>query len=73
MKRRLPKLSDFPEGTEFVIKEFNVPLVHIPGEGWFNWFRGKPREYDVKGLKPGNNWEADSFEQWLRIVEESIR
>ena len=30
MKGRLPKREDFPEGTEFVIKEFDVPLVHIP-------------------------------------------
>ncbi|MBW1694048.1 MAG: hypothetical protein JRJ41_07805 [Deltaproteobacteria bacterium] len=72
MKDRLPKLSDFPEGTEFIIKEFDVPLVNIPGKGWFNWWGSKPREYDVTMLKPGNNWEADSFEHWLRIVEESI-
>ena len=66
------ELSDFPEGTEFIIKEFDVPLVNIPGKGWFNWWGGKPREYDVTMLKPGNNWEADSFEHWLKIVEESI-
>jgi hypothetical protein len=72
MKDRLPKLSDFPEGTEFIIKEFDVPLVNIPGKGWFNWWGGKPRQYDVTMLKPGNNWEADSFEHWLKIVEESI-
>ena len=67
-----PKLSDFPEGTEFTIKEFDVPLVFIPHKGWFNWWGGKPEAYDVEGLKPGNNWEADSFEQWLKIVEDSI-
>jgi len=33
---------------------------------------GKPREYDVTMLEPGNNWEADSFEHWLKIVEASI-
>jgi hypothetical protein len=72
IKDRLPKLSDFPEGTEFIIKEFNVPLVNIPGKGWFNWWGATPSKYDVTMLKPGNNWEADSFEHWLKIVEESI-
>ena len=49
-----------------------MPLVNIPGKGWFNWWGGKPRKYDVTMLKHGNNWEADSFEHWLKIVEESI-
>jgi hypothetical protein len=71
MKDSLPKLSDFPKGTEFIIKEWDVPLVSIPGKGYFIWYGGKPREYDVTGLKPGNNWKADSFEHWLKIVEES--
>ena len=71
-KTKLPKESDFPEGTEFYIKEFNVPLVHIPSKGWFNWFGGSPREYDVKNLKPGNNWPAESFKEWVRIVDETL-
>jgi hypothetical protein len=41
-KSQLPKRSDFPSEAEFVIKEFDVPLVHVPGEGWFNWFGGTP-------------------------------
>jgi hypothetical protein len=73
MKRRLPGPEDFPPGTEFVIKEFDVPLANIPGEGWVNWFGGSPRAYDPHRLKPGNNWEADSFEQWLEVVRASIR
>ena len=68
-----PKRGDFPEGTEFVIKEFDVPLVCIPQKGWFNWFGGQPRIYDVTALKLGNNWPAESFEHWLEIVEKSIR
>ena len=71
-KKKIPKKSDFPEGTEFYIKEFNIPLVLTPSNEWFNWFGCKPSEYDVTGLKPGNHWEADSFEHWLKIVEESI-
>lgn len=63
--------TDFPEGTEFYIKEFDVPLAHIPGKGWLNFFGGNPHAYNVEGLKPGNNWPADSFGEWLRVVEES--
>lgn len=69
---RLPKSSDFPSGTEFVIKEFDVPLVKIPGRGWFNWFGGAPRPYDVSSLRVDNNWPAESFEEWLRVVVESL-
>ncbi len=67
----LPKKSDFPEGATFYIKEFDVPLVHMPSNEWFNWFGGASRLYDVKALKSGNNWLAESFEDWLRIVSQS--
>ena len=69
---RLPKASDFPSGTEFVVKEFDVPLVWIPGQGWFNWYGGKPRPYDPSFLKVDNNWPAESFEAWVEIVEASL-
>lgn len=65
------KLEDFPEGTEFYIKEFDVPLANIPNIGWVNYFGGKARQYDVTDLKPGNNWPADNFSQWIKIVDES--
>jgi len=68
----LPKASDFPPGTEFVIKEFDVPLAHVPGKGWFNWFGGKPKAYDPKALRVDNNWTADSFEEWLGVVRASV-
>lgn len=68
----LPKRSDFPAGTEFVIKEFDVPLVCVPGDGWFNWFGGSPRPYDPGSLRVDNNWSAKSFEEWLEIVANSI-
>lgn len=73
---RVPDESEFPPGTRFVIKEFDVPLVQIPREDryeWINWFGGKPRPYDVKGLKVGNNWEAESFLEWASIVAASIQ
>ena len=69
---RLPQISDFPQGTTFYIKEFDVPLARIPGQGWVNWFRGKPRPYDPSSLKVDNNWEAESFEEWVQIVQESL-
>ena len=69
---RLPKYADFPPGTEFVIKEFDVPLARVPGRGWFNWFGGAPRPYDPGRLRVDNNWPAESFEDWVRVVEESL-
>lgn len=73
MKTHLPSRGDFPPDTKFHIKEFEVPLMYVPGTGWLNWFGGKPTPYDVKGLKIGNNWEADSYEQWLKILEDSTQ
>ena len=69
---RLPKPSDFPPGTTFVIKELDVPLAFIPGKGWFNFFGGAPRAYDPSFLKPENNRDADSFEEWRAVVEASL-
>jgi hypothetical protein len=67
----LPTASDFPPGTEFVIKEFDVPLTWVPGQGWFNWFGGTPRPYEGR-LRVDNNWPAESFEEWVGIVEASL-
>ena len=69
----LPKSSGFPPGAEFVIKEFDVPLVWIPDQGWFNWFGGTPRPYDASSLRMDNNWPAESFEEWLGVVQASMR
>ena len=71
-KSQLPKRSDFPPETEFVIKQFDVPLVEIPGQGWFNWFGGSPQPYDASALRVDNNWPATSFEEWVAIVAESM-
>ncbi len=68
----LPKASDFPEGTLFVIKEWNVPLAWIPGRGWVNWFGGAPRPYDPGFLRVDNNRPAGSFAEWLQIVAASL-
>jgi hypothetical protein len=68
----LPRKSDFPAGTDFVIKEFDVPLAHVPGRGWENWHGGKPVPYDSKALRVDNNWPADSFEDWLELVQASL-
>ncbi len=69
---QLPQYSDFPPGTEFVIKEFDVPLARVPGQGWLNWFGGAPRPYDESALRVDNNWPA-SFEEWIEIVKVSRR
>lgn len=68
----LPHASDFPVGTRFVIKEFDVPLVQLPNGGWFNWFGGAPRPYDVTMLRVDNHWPAASFEEWIKIVQASL-
>jgi hypothetical protein len=76
MKVQLPQLSDFPLGTEFLIKEFDIPLAKIPDDGkvkYFNWYGGSPRYYDATSLRVDNNWVADSFESWLELIRESIR
>jgi len=70
---RLPTISDFPPGTLFVIKEFDVPLVQIPGRGWFNWFGGKSRPYDVTALRVDNHWPAQSFAEWVALIRQSLK
>jgi hypothetical protein len=72
LRRHLPTRSDFPAGAAFVIKDFDVPLVLIPDVGWYNWFGGRPRAYNPARLAPDNNWPADSFEHWVKIVEDSL-
>ncbi|SAI73849.1 Uncharacterised protein [Bordetella ansorpii] len=70
--RRVPREDEFPPGSTFHIKEFDVPLVHVPGQGWFNWFGGAPRAYDINGLKLGNNWPAQDFQEWATLVRDSL-
>ncbi len=70
---KLPKASDFPTGTAFVIKEFDVPLVMVPGPGWFNWYGGSPRPYDASNLKIDNNWPAETFDAWVALVAASLQ
>jgi hypothetical protein len=74
-KPRLPKESYFPEGTEFLIKEFDVPIARIPDGAnckYQNWFGGQPRPYSFEYLKVGNNWPATSFEEWIALVKASV-
>lgn len=70
---RIPKSSDFPAGTKFVIKEFDVPLVQLPSQGWFNWYGGTPRPYDASSLRVDNNWIAGSFEEWAEVLKASLK
>ncbi len=71
-KPALPTLADFAPGAEFVINEFDVPLVCLPDGRWFNWFGGSPRSYSATSLKVDNNWPAGSFDAWLRVVAASL-
>ena len=46
----------------------------MPGQGWFSWWGGVPRPYDPRGrLKSGNNWTADSFEEWAALIAATIK
>ena len=67
-----PRASDFPPGTRFVIREFDVPLAYVPGEGWFNWFGGSPKPYDDTRLRVDNNWPAESFEEWVAVIRDTL-
>ena len=67
-----PRASDFPSGTRFVIKEFDVPLAYVPGKGWFNWFGGSPKPYDDTRLRVDNNWPAESFEEWIAVIRDTL-
>jgi hypothetical protein len=67
-----PRASDFPPGTRFVIKEFDVPLAYVPGKGWFNWFGGSPKPYDDTRLRVDNNWPAESFEEWVAVIRDTL-
>lgn len=75
-KIRPPSITDFPANTEFIIKEFDVPLSRTWVDGqaqWRNWFGGTPTPYDVKWLKVDNNWPARSFDEWVALVADSIQ
>ena len=72
---RIPQQSEFPPGTEFVVKEFDVPLAHLPYYGesaWVNWYGGTPKPYDPQWLTVSNNWPAESFEAWVALIADSI-
>jgi len=74
----LPKEADFPSGTEFYIFEWDVPLSKEPDNtgkkvSYFNWYGCKKRPYPIERLKIDNNWPADSFEQWLQIIRQSLK
>jgi hypothetical protein len=58
---------------EFVIKEFDVRLAQVPGRGWLNWFGGTPHPYNPSSLRVDDNWRAESFEEWVGVVRESLK
>ncbi|MDH0893408.1 MULTISPECIES: hypothetical protein [unclassified Pseudomonas] len=71
----LPKETDFPLDTEFIIKDFDAPLFCGPVDGcceWFNWHGGKSRPYAVENPKTDNNWPASSFSEWVVLIQAPI-
>jgi hypothetical protein len=71
---RLPVATDFPPGTEFVIYEFDRPLANVPGKGWFTWWGGVARPFNPVGrLKPDNNWNAGTFEEWISVIAATMK
>jgi hypothetical protein len=73
--RRVPRVEEFPPGTRFVIKDFDVPLACVPtrtGVAWVNWYGGAARPYDASRLRVGNNWPAGSFDEWAALVAASL-
>ncbi|MCL1090971.1 hypothetical protein L2744_15455 [Shewanella profunda] len=73
----LPKRSDFPTGTEFYIFEWDLPLSKEPSidgksVSYFNWYGGTKRPYPAERLKIDNNWRAESYDEWVSIIEQSI-
>lgn len=73
MRPQPPQLNDFPEGTEFFIKEFDLPLARHADGTWYNWFGGMPSEYDPAWLKQGSYWKADRFDEWRMLALAPIR
>src|SRR5687768_5246030 len=69
---RLPTESDFPPGTDFMIKECDVPLAFVPLKGRFNWWGGHPRPYEGE-LRVDNNWRAESFAEWIAVIAQSLK
>lgn len=63
--------EQFPIDTEFWVKESDVPLVRTR-DGWFNWFGGKPREYDASLLRVDNSEEV-SFDVFAAVVLSSAK
>jgi hypothetical protein len=66
--------SDFPVGTEFRTKEDELPFVILPDRSEFSWLGGSPREWREYTASPSIiESQKATFEEWLSLVEETIR
>ncbi|ODC02922.1 hypothetical protein BFW38_04500 [Terasakiispira papahanaumokuakeensis] len=75
--RGMPQEEDFPKGTAFYIFEWDVPLSKEPNAdgqtvSYFNWFGGEKKPYPIERLKIDNHWPADSYAQWIKVIEASL-
>jgi hypothetical protein len=73
---RIPLKSELPAGTDFLVKEFDVPIARIPGtsnSSYVNWYGGLPRPFDQRWLTVDNNWPSESFEEWCTLIQASIK
>lgn len=79
MKTELPKESDFPPGTEFVIKDGDELYVIVPvpddvpmGEGAFSW----PGGWEAQFPTSANLGDAERdvpFERWLEVARAVLK
>ena len=73
----MPKESDFPANTQFYIYEWDVPISKEPDEDgksvcYFNWYKGIKSPFPIEDLKIDNNWLAESFEEWIKLIKDSL-
>ena len=68
----LPKLSDFPPGTRFLVRYGDSPAVAEPGKLPFSWFGGKPNPLPTSFIEDGHMSPEVTFPEWLEVLKASI-
>jgi len=74
----VPKLSDFPVGTKFFVKGFDVPVAWKPPDGKASsWFDGTPTHWDRDQLMYATRdaqqrFVEVPFAEFARLIEKSV-